>query len=141
MTVEWSPMIFQRRGKTPRIQKNRVIIVGLTASVMILGSAVGANVRPRYCVAQRNASEDAVKAAVGWACGQGKVSNIACNQTGAMKCRTVYDRADVVFNVYYKKHQDEQQDGACDFRGAAQLSTGEPNTFFDFKTEAVIPCP
>jgi hypothetical protein len=111
---------------------------------MISGSAVDALERPRYCVAQRNASEEAVKAGISWACGQengqGKVSNVACNQSDKTKCMTTYDRADIVFNIYYKRVQGDQQDNGCDFRGAAQLSTGEPNTFYDFTKNVLKPC-
>jgi hypothetical protein len=96
---------------------------------------------PRFCVAQRDASETVVKNAIRWACTAGGVSGSACSDDACPgDLVTVYDRADIVFNVYYKRFQKAQQDRACVFGGAAQLSTGEPNRFYDFTTN-VLTCP
>lgn len=127
------------RPKVRRVGGFRTAIAILTGGVLLLGLVMDAAARlqPRYCVAQRDASEDSVKAAINWACNQGKVKNPACSES---ICMTTYDRADVVFTVYYKQFQKQQQDSACDFLGAAQLSTGEPNKFFNFATNTLKPC-
>jgi hypothetical protein len=96
---------------------------------------------PRFCVAQRDASETDVKNAIRWACTSGGVSGPVCNENACEgDLVTIYDRADIIFNVYYKRFQKAQQDRACVFGGAAQLSTGEPGRFYDFTTN-VLTCP
>jgi hypothetical protein len=134
------PTTMRRRNETPDAGGIRTTMVILAGCAMLLGFGMDAAAKsvPRYCVAQREASEEAVKAALVWACTTGGQSqNPACAES---KCLTTYERADIIFNVYYKRHQPTQQDGACDFKGAAQLSTGEPNKYFDFAKNTLTPC-
>ena len=133
------PTTRRRCNEPPGAGGIRTMVI-LAGCAMLLGFGMDAAARslPRYCVAQREASEEAVKAAVVWACTGGQVQNPACAES---KCLTTYERADIVFTVYYKRYQATQQDGACDFKGAAQVSTGEPNKHFDFAKNTLTPCP
>lgn len=134
------PSTIRLRSEARGVGGIRRTIAILAGCAVLLGPLMDATARsqPRYCVAQRDAGEDSVKTAVLWACTGGQIQNPACTES---KCMTTYDRADIIFNVYYKRHQLTQQDGACDFKGAAQLSTGEPNKFFDFAKNTLKPCP
>jgi hypothetical protein len=125
----------------------RLPLLGASVMILALTAAPDASAKdrsppiPRFCISQRDASETDVKDAIRWACTAGGVSGSACNDnacTGDLV--TVYDRADIVFNVYYKRFQKAQQDRACIFGGAAQLSTAEPNRFYNFTTN-VLTCP
>jgi hypothetical protein len=99
---------------------------------------------PRFCVARDDVDLERVDKAIEWACTAGGISNPACKEPA--KCdvpvdMSTYDRADIIFSLYYKKHQKTQQDGACNFGGTAQLSTGEPNKYYNFTTNVLTPCP
>lgn len=105
------------------IRTMMTILAGCALLLGLVTDAAAMRSQSRYCVAQRDASEDSVKAAILWACTNGQVQHSACSNE--FKCITTYERADIIFNIYYKRYRQTQQDEACDFRGAAQLSTGE----------------
>lgn len=85
--------------------------------------------RDLWCVAKNNADDQALQAAIDWACGPGGADCGSIQQGGPC-----YDPNDIqktaswCFNDYYLKHG--LTDDACSFSNTAALISLNPSQFF-----------